>query len=233
MSTLLTLNNASLELNHKLCLHKLNANIASNGISIIMGANGAGKTLFLKLCAGIIMPTAGDINYASPLVSVVQHPQTTFVPQQPVLLRRSAAENIALPLRCSGADNLKQRVSDALEWAQISALATTPIVNLSVGQQQLVALARAWALQPKLLLLDEPCANLDPQRVQLIEQLIRTLDQQGCKIIMSSHNITQVKRLADDIIFMSTGTIIEHQNATAFFTQTMNADIQQFMEYSQ
>jgi len=205
----LHINQASVVLDHKVCLNDTTVSFAGKGISIIVGSNGAGKTLLLKLCAGLISPFSGRCEWAQ----AITPPQLTWVPQKPVLLQRSVFDNLLLPLE-KYIENPHQRVNAALQWANIESLSHLPAVTLSTGQQQLVALARAWALQPQWLLLDEPCANLDPIRQQQINQLI---------IIMSSHHLTQVKDLADDIIFMQQGTVLATLPKDVFFNQNFSA----------
>ncbi len=230
----LDINQASVVLDHKACLNDVTVSFSGKGISVIVGSNGAGKTLLLKLCAGLLTPSSGQCEWAQPMTP----PQLTWVPQKPVLLQRSVFDNILLPLE-KYIENPQQRVNAALQWANIESLSHLPAATLSTGQQQLVALARAWALQPQWLLLDEPCANLDPMRQQQINQLIMTLRDEGCRIIMSSHHLTQVKELADDILFMQQGTVLATLLKDDFFNQNFSAidddiaqHIKQFIQYA-
>lgn len=211
----------SLQLQQQTCLHDINVEISSQGISMIVGANGAGKTLLLKLIANVLKPTKGRIDITLPITDTIERvitPAITWVPQTPVLLDRSVVDNIALPLHRLSKHFINTRVNDALDWANIHDLREQPALSLSTGQQQLVALARAWALQPRLLLLDEPCANLDPSRQQQIERLILQLNANGCKIIMSSHQLSQIQRMANDIIFLASGRLLIHTSTSEFFT---------------
>lgn len=218
---MLNLQALNLTINQTPCIHELTMSINNTGTSVILGSNGAGKTLLLKLCAGLLPPSGGTISCRPQL----HYPDITFVPSQPVLLDKTVYQNILLPLHCNHIEPAKERALAALSWANIQDLSNTPALNLSIGQQQLVALARAWALQPTLLLLDEPCANLDPNRQQHIETLIRQWANSGCKIIMSSHNIAQAQRLADDIIFMESGRLVTYTAAEYFFQPTPKAPL--------
>lgn len=202
-------------LNNRPCLQSIDIDISHNGITAIVGPNGAGKSIFIKVIAGLLTPSAGYIKTSVPSVG--------WVPQSPVLLDRSVRKNIELPLQTNKTDHVNRRTDAALAWANIEKLADLPARSLSLGQQQLVALARAWALEPQLLLLDEPCASLDPQRQQHIEQLLLALNQEGCKIVMSSHLLSQTKRLAEDIIFLDSGQLITHCRNSDFFNYDGNA----------
>lgn len=193
-------------------LDKLNLSISSHGITIILGSNGSGKTLLLKCCAELITATKGNIQWRQQPVP----PELTLVPQQPVLLDRSVIENIQLPLQHNKLTDNKQNAQDALAWAGIQQLAQLPALTLSTGEQQLLALARAWALRPSILLLDEPTANLDPRRCEQINNLIQQLSLK-CKVIMTSHNLAQTQVLANDIVLLDNGRLVTHSQAERFF----------------
>ncbi len=196
-------------------LDEINLQISAKGITAVIGGNGSGKTVLLKCFADLIQPQCGSLTWQrKPLP-----PRITWVPQQPVLLDRSVIDNIRLPLlrnKSSKKDSdVKKRCEEALDWAQISELSAIATHSLSTGQQQLVALARAWALEPKILLLDEPCANLDPSRYQLFNTLIQELSK-SCKVIMSTHSIKQVIELAEDIILLDSGKLLAHLETHTF-----------------
>ncbi len=222
---MLNIQNASITFDNRFCLQDITLTVPDTGISVIVGANGSGKTLLIQLCAGLLEPSLGVIkrpteNHLTSNDKTFIH--TTWVPQTPVLLDRSVFENIALPLRAAKHPHIKQRVTEALEWAKINSLALSQATTLSTGQQQLVALARAWALAPRILFLDEPCANLDPERQQHVEQLIYQLNQNGCKVIMSSHQLSQAKRIADDIVFLDHGQLVTHMPSSQFFSPSID-----------
>jgi len=219
----ISLEGIDLTINAKACLHKVGLEINNNGITVIMGSNGSGKTLLLKLIAGIITPTEGLIKWHRQ----PQPPELTMVPTKAVLLNRSVIDNIALPLRyaknssatANKKGNTDKIVDDALAWADIDYLKHRHAKSLSTGEQQLVALARAWALKPSILLLDEITANLDPVRTQKMNQLVQDLSQ-FCKIILTSHSITQAKALASDVLLMEQGKMLLHTEANSFFDST-------------
>lgn len=202
----------SVILNGRHCLQDINFCIESVGITIVMGANGAGKTLLLKTCAGLVLPDRGSIHWSDKPTP----PTLTLVPQQPVLLDRTVKNNLLIALGYHKVKNPLQRCQEALAWSGISHLANHSALSLSTGEQQLVALARAWALSPGLLLLDEPTANLDPARQQKINASIQTLSGQ-CKIVLTTHSIQQARELAADILFLGHGKLITHSSADEFF----------------
>jgi len=183
---------------------------------IVMGANGAGKSLLLRLCHGLIEPTSGRRIWANGEA----RPQVqAMVFQRPVLLRRSVAANLAYPLRLRGMGraNCREIVTQTLERFGLAALADRPARLLSGGEQQRLALARAWAMRPQILFLDEPTSALDPSATRIIEAMIESFSAEGITIVMSTHNLGQARRLAQDIAFLHRGRLIEHGPADIFF----------------
>ena len=138
------------------------------------------------------------------------------MPQQAVLFDRSVADNVLLPLQFHNIKNRQQILREALDWAGIGHLRAQRATMLSTGEQQMVALARARALSPKVLLLDEPSANLDPIRQKRINDLTKTLSDQ-CKIIMTTHSMQQARELASDILLLEQGKLVTHATAEDFF----------------
>ncbi len=209
----------------KALVHDIDITLQQQGISIILGANGAGKTLLLQLLSGLLPISSGRLCWHS-----APNPRDqTMVFQQPVLLQRSVLANVEYALAPLPRRERRQRARQALAWAGCEALAELFAPRLSTGQRQLVALARARAQQPQLLLLDEPCANLDPNTSLQVENLIRDLQEQDCKILMSTHNLAQAKRLADDILFMDKGLLCEYSPAELFFQQPQSLQAQDFL----
>jgi tungstate transport system ATP-binding protein len=202
-------------------LSNIQCSIPATGITVIMGHNGAGKSLLLKLICGLLQPSRGVLRWKKN----PEPPCITFVPQHAVLLNRSVTDNILLPLLNQGEKQKQshqynlERCHAALAWANITHLGNHSATRLSGGEKQLVALARAWALQPTILLLDEPSANLDPVRSQQVTQLIMQLSQ-DCKIILSSHHILHAREVANDILLMEYGKLVTHLSAELFFNST-------------
>ena len=194
-----------------------------SGCTVLLGPNGAGKTSVLKLCHGLLMPTAGSLSWGY-LAAAEAKRRQAMVFQKPVLLRRSAWENIDHALSVCGIDAVhrKTRIKHALDWAGLTAIANAPARKLSGGEQQILSIARAWALNPEVLLLDEPTANLDPQATRRVEALIRSVAGAGRKVIVTTHDIGQARRLATDVLVFNQGRLLEHAPAPRFFSKPAN-----------
>jgi tungstate transport system ATP-binding protein len=192
--------------------------IGSSGRTVILGPNGAGKSVLLRLCHGLLRPTHGEIRWGNLSVAEARE-QQAMTSQQPVLLRRTVTGNLLHVLRVKGVPRGERQslVDAALEQAGLSDLGGRAARTLSGGQQQRLAIARAFVLKPKVLLLDEPTANLDPAAVRGVEELIDAIGAAGTKILMTTHDIAQARRLAADVMFLNHGRLLEHAPATEFF----------------
>jgi len=191
--------------------------VDKGGVSVIMGPNGAGKSVLLRLLTGLLKPDAGTVSWAGARPDRARAPSVGMVFQKPVLLRRSALANVRYVLRAGGRAERTRLAEEALARAGLAHLAKTPARLLSGGQQQRLAIARALAPEPEVLLLDEPCANLDPAATAAIEALVADARARGTKILLVTHDVAQAKRIADDITFIHDGRIVEQSPATAFF----------------
>ena len=190
--------------------------LPARSLTVVIGPNGSGKSLLLRLLHGLIEPTAGLVLWdLQPLDEAVRRRQT-LVFQRPVLLRRSVAANIRFALKLRGTDS-SERVEAALEEVGLADRARQPARLLSGGEQQRLALARALALEPQVLFLDEPTANLDPFATAAIESIVARTHERGTKVVMVTHDIGQARRLADDVVFLNHGRVVEHTPARVFF----------------
>lgn len=198
--------------------------------TVVLGPNGAGKSLLLRLCHGLLRPTAGTIRWAWGDPARVRRAQA-FVFQRPVLLRRSASANVAYALAIAKVPRAErlERVRAALEQVGLGPLAGRPARVLSGGEQQRLALARAWALEPKVLFLDEPTANLDPAATRAIEAVIAAMHEDGVKIVMTTHDLGQARRHADEIVFLHKGRLLEHADAARFFIRPGTPEARAFV----
>jgi tungstate transport system ATP-binding protein len=198
--------------------------------TVVMGPNGAGKSLLLRLIHGLIRPSSGAILWNGAPVEAVRD-QLGFVAQNPVMLRRSAAANIRFALH-GGIDAAEKtrRVAEALRTARLEHKADTPARLLSGGEQQRLALARALARRPEVLLLDEPTASLDPASILDVESMIEAARQQGVKIIFVTHDIGQARRIADEVVFLQQGRLGEHASAEMFFTAPRSPAARAYLE---
>ncbi len=208
----------------------MDAEFGSGKRTVILGPNGAGKSLLLRLCHGLLEPTEGRVTWAGAGASEVALKQA-MVFQRPVMLRRSAAANLdyALSLRGVARRQRRARVAEALEKTGLTPLAGRAARVLSAGEQQRLALARAWALTPEVLFLDEPTANLDPAASRSVERIIDAIHGSGAKIIMTTHDLGQARRLADEVLFLHRGRLVERTDAAQFFDQPRTKEADAFM----
>ena len=225
------LKNVSFEVNGMRYIKEMNFNLNAGPSSIILGPNGAGKSLFLRLCHGLIVPTEGSINWCGPVTETPENYQA-MVFQKPVMLRRSVLENLHFGLKCRGIPKSKREpiIEQIIEKTGLSRLSTVPARSLSAGEQQRLAIGRAWTLKPEVLFLDEPTANLDPAATHVVEEIINTIKSSGTTIVMSTHDLGQAKRLADNILFLYRGRILEDTLAENFFTAPQNDLAQAFLK---
>lgn len=190
--------------------------ISGGSITVIMGANGAGKSLLLRLLHGLLTPSDGQVLWGGAPLNDRSRMHQAMVFQRPVLLRRSVAANIRFVLRLRKGTALR-RVDAILEDVGLAAQADQPARLLSGGEQQRLSLARALALGPQVLFLDEPTASLDPASTAAIEGIVKTAHERGTKIIFVTHDLGQAHRLADEVVFLDRGRLAEHTPATQFF----------------
>ncbi len=214
----------------RLLIGDISARIGAERRTIILGPNGAGKSLLMRLCHGLLAPTQGRIAWLGPQGGQARWHQA-MVFQRPVLLRRSAAGNIlhALALRRLDIMERERRVAEALELTGLAGHAGHPARLLSGGEQQRLAVARAWALRPQVLFLDEPTANLDPAAVRAFEAAVAAVVERGTHIIMATHDLGQARRLAERVLFLHHGRLIEDAPAAAFFSAPATAAAQAFL----
>ena len=204
----------------KQILNNLDFRLDGQSRSFVIGPNGAGKSILLRICHGLLRPTSGKIIWANKSEAQVSR-QQAMVFQRPVLLRRSARANIEYALSVRGLSKAARRLraTEVLEETGLVELARQPARVLSIGEQQRLALARAWALRPRVLFLDEPTAHLDPSSTRKVEEIVTRIVEGGTKIVMTSHDMGQVQRLADDVLFLYEGRLIERSSVDQFFSE--------------
>lgn len=227
----LRLEAVTFEAGGKRLIKKITCTFDAGLVSIVIGPNGAGKSLLLRLCHGLLRPTAGRIMWAAGEgVDPARHQAMVF--QRPVMLRRSVAANVeyALALRRIPRRQRAGTVEQVLTLTGLRRFAEQPARVLSFGEQQKLALARAWALKPQVLFLDEPTASLDPAATRAVEDIVLAIRTGGTKIVMTTHDLGQASRLADEVLFLHRGRLYEQTPADRFFLAPQSAEARQFVE---
>jgi len=212
-------------------LDGIDIEIGDGGTLALIGPNGAGKSLLARVLAGLIAPTAGQVTWAGHAPDRRRAPRIGFVFQRPVLLRRSALANVEYALAIAGVARAArhERALAALQRARLEHLAHVPARVLSGGEQQLLAIARALATGPQILILDEPTSNLDPAATTAIESLVGAVRREGTRVLLITHDLGQVRRLADEIAFLHRGRIVERAPAGEFLAQPQTPAAQAFI----
>lgn len=222
------LENLCLRAGGRAVLDDLSATLGSSGITALIGPNGAGKSVTLRVIDGLLAPDSGRVRFGERASGEARR---AFVFQKPGLVRSSVAHNVALALAASrfGRTEVRDRVADALGRVGLLDRAADAARKLSGGEQQRLALARAAVTEPELLLLDEPTAHLDPAAAEEVESLILSMSRAGAKVILVSHNLGQVGRLAEDVLVLSGGRAVEHGPAARLLTQPRSPEARAYL----
>jgi tungstate transport system ATP-binding protein len=207
----------------------LSLELSAGPSTVILGANGAGKSVLMRLMHGLLAPTSGRVAWSEDPQRARR--QQAMVFQRPVMLRRSALANVVYALQVAGVPGREReaRAIDSLREVGLLPLARRPARVLSGGEQQRLALARAWALHPEVLFLDEPTASLDPSATREIESVISAFDASGTKIVMATHNLGQARRLGDEVLFLHRGRLAERAPVEQFFKQPSSEEAAAFI----
>ncbi|MBA5776884.1 ATP-binding cassette domain-containing protein [Stappia sp. F7233] len=204
--------------------------LPDNRLTVLMGPNGAGKSVLLRLLHGLLTPSAGTILWNGKPPDGRTRRSQAMVFQAPVLLRRSVLSNLRFALGLRGLGCSRREMLSLLGMLGLEPLADRPARLLSGGEQQRLCLARALALRPEVLLLDEPCANLDPASVLMIEEALMKARAAGTKIILVTHDLFQARRVAERIVFLHRGRIAEISPAESFFDTAGSPEARSYME---
>ncbi len=214
----------------KSLLGPIDLTLGGDGLTILLGPNGAGKTTLLKALHGLERLNEGTVTWSAP--DGVARTRQAYVFQSPVMLRRSVRANLAYPLNILGRD--RHDIARAvLHWAGRIGLTDAldrPAARLSGGEKQKLALARALIREPEILFLDEPCSNLDGRSVKEIEALLQVAHRAGTRIVMSTHDLGQARRLATDVLFLFKGHIHETGMAPAMFDTPTTQEFKAFLK---
>jgi tungstate transport system ATP-binding protein len=203
--------------------------LAGSSPTVLIGPNGSGKTTLLRAAMGLIPATRGRITWGGREASPPDHRAILF--QRPVMLRRRTAGNVRYALAAAGVPRAARasRTAELLALVGLTGLERRPARRLSGGEQQRLALARALARDPALLFLDEPTASLDPAATKAIEDIVRAVTARGVKVVMSTHDLGQAKRLAGEIILLHRGRLIESSPASEFFANPRTQEARTFI----
>ena len=225
----LRVTDVKINIKSKRLIGPINLEIEQNGISILLGANGSGKTTLLEALHGLRKLSAGKVEWNISNSQAVA--EQAFVFQSAIMLRRTVAENLAFPLKVRRLSKLTT-TTEVMMWAKKIGLEDKikqQAVLLSGGEMQAIAVARALITKPKMLFLDEPTASLDGATKKAIEDILISASSNGTKILMSTHDLGQSKRLAKDIIFLHNGIIEAHCSKEEFLTKPPSKAAKQFL----
>jgi len=190
----------------------------------IVGPNGAGKSLLVRTLCDLQKADQGSVSWAGRAPDWQRRRRVGLLLQRPVLLRRTALKNLLHALRLAGVvrADASKLAQNALQAAGLGALVDVLAHRLSGGEQQRLALARALVLKPDMLFMDEATANVDPASTLAIEQQLNNAMSDGLKVVLVSHDMGQVRRLADEVVLMNNGCVVEQSARQHFFEQTSN-----------
>jgi tungstate transport system ATP-binding protein len=197
-------------------LDRLSLTLAAGAPTVLIGPNGAGKSTVLRAAMGLLQPSAGRILRDG-------EPRRAIVFQRPTMLRRTAEANVRYAM--VGAD----RTRELLALVGLEHAASRPARRLSGGEQQRLALARALARDPAILFLDEPTASLDPASTKAMEDVIRAVSRRGIKVVMSTHDLGEARRLAGEVVLLHRGRLVEAAIASRFFDAPRTDEARRFI----
>ena len=208
--------------NDRIILNIPHAIIPADRITACIGPNGAGKTTLLKLLDGLILPDSGTVKHSfDPNIALVLH--------HTPMIKASTKTNISL-IQDAYPSITSEEVDQVINRVGLSQLATSPAHKLSAGERQKLCIGRAILQKPNLVLLDEPTANLDPNTTEQVEDIIRKLSLEGSDVIFSSHQLAQVQRLAQYIIFIDHGEIKEKGPVGPFFANPQSSAARRYLQ---
>ena len=222
----------SLTLGQTQVLQGISLDVLQGRCLVIMGSNGAGKSQLLRILHGLAMPSAGHVLWQGVHLDRQARDRQAMVFQRPVLLRRSVLSNLTFALKGLGLDRREKqdRVALALKSARLQEKATDPARTLSGGEQQRLAIARALARRPDMLLLDEPTASLDPASTRAVEEMISAARLSGVTLVLVTHDAGQARRMADDVAFLQAGRLVAYGQARDILGQSAPEPVQAWLD---
>lgn len=226
-SPIVAMRNVTYQAGGKTLLDGLDLHLSEGPRTIIMGPNGAGKSLTLRILQGLIAPHSGRISWREPAEG-----RSALVFQRPTLLRRSVAANLRHALAVYNVPKAERsaRIDELLELGNLAQLRDQPARLISGGEQQRLSLVRALAARPRILLLDEPTASLDPAATASIEALVDEAHRDGTKIVFVTHDIGQARRIGDEVAFLHRGRLCEQTAADVFFNRPRSVEAATYLD---
>lgn len=219
---LIELRDITVQRNGRLILNIPHAIIPADRITACIGPNGAGKTTLLKLIDGLIQPNTGTVTFSF-------NNKTALVLHHTPMIKASVMSNLGM-VRDVDRSITQSDLEKVLAQVGLSSLQMSAAHKLSAGERQKLCLARAILQKPNLVLLDEPTANLDPNATEQVEEIIRQLNQDGSDVIFSSHQLAQVHRLAQHILFIDQGEIKEEGPVGPFFSNPQTSAAKRYLQ---
>ena len=201
-------------------LQDVSFDVEGGKIVVLIGTNGAGKSTLLRIIAALEKPDKGNVLFNNQTLPENEMRKiSTLVFQRTAMFSRSVHDNLAYGLQIRGTpkNEINQKISEALAAVGLKDFEKRKAKKTSGGEQQRISLARAMLLEPKVLLLDEPTANLDPNSARIIEKTLASRRNSETIIVLATHNLGQAKRLADVVVHMHEGKIVEAANAKDLF----------------
>lgn len=226
------INNLKKSYGKKLVVDIEKLSVESGKITGIIGPNGSGKSTLMRLISGIEKPDSGRISIGGQEASEAVRKSITMVFQKPYLINTSVYNNIAYPLKLRGIgkEEIKDRIVNVLDLLELNDINQQNARTLSGGEGQKVALARAIVFEPKLLLLDEPTANIDPKSIYTMEKAIKYINQNaGTTVLLVTHNVKQLQRLCSNAVFMEKGNVDAQGNAQTLLNNLSNTSVGRFI----
>jgi len=234
MDALLELSGVSFRPGGRVVLDSLELRLDGPPISALVGPNGAGKSVTLRTAHGLLRPDEGTVLFEGrpPPPGDTAYAGQALVFQHASMVRGSVLDNLMLARHASGLSRsrFREQALRMLERVGLAALVRAPALKLSGGERQRLAIARAWLTAPRLLLLDEPTASLDPGACEAIEALVRDIAAGGCRVLFTSHNLGQVARLSAEVFFIDRGRIVERGATADFFRKPRSREAQRYLQ---
>jgi len=208
-------------------LDRISLLIEGGAPTVLIGPNGSGKTTLLRVAMGLLAPTQGRVTWGA--VEKSPPARRAIVFQRPTMLRRSVGGNLGFALRAARVPRRPGRIEELLAMVGLAGFRKRPARRLSGGEQQRLALARALARDPDILFLDEPTTSLDPASTKAIEDIIRRIAASGIKVVMSTHDLGEARRIAGEIVLLHRGRVVEAATAAEFINSPKTREARAFL----